>query len=63
VKIDLYNHVMPRRYLEMMQQLSKDQGMIKRMSGLRMLWDIEVRAQIHQYLRPPYRAEQARQAS
>ena len=46
MKIDLYNHVMPVRYLEMMQQHSKDQGIIKRMSSLRMLWDIEARVQM-----------------
>ena len=43
MKIDLYNHVMPVRYLEMMKNHSKDAGIIKRMSGLRMLWDIEAR--------------------
>jgi len=43
MKIDIYNHVMPARYLEMMQQHSKDAGMVKRMSGLRLLWDIEAR--------------------
>jgi aminocarboxymuconate-semialdehyde decarboxylase len=43
MKIDLYNHVMPVRYLEMMKSHSKDAGIIKRMSGLRMLWDIEAR--------------------
>src|SRR5262249_5319262 len=46
MKIDLYNHVMPVRYLEMMKQYSKDQGLIKRMSGLRRLWDIEERVQM-----------------
>jgi predicted TIM-barrel fold metal-dependent hydrolase len=46
MKIDLYNHVMPVRYLAMLQQHSKDQGIIKRMSGLRMLWDIEARVQM-----------------
>jgi aminocarboxymuconate-semialdehyde decarboxylase len=44
MKIDIYNHVMPVRYLEMMKTHSKDAGIIKRMSGLRMLWDIEARA-------------------
>ena len=44
MKIDIYNHVMPVRYLEMMKSHSKDAGIIKRMSGLRMLWDIEARA-------------------
>ncbi|MGH8701176.1 MAG: amidohydrolase family protein [Burkholderiales bacterium] len=43
MKIDIYNHVMPARYLEMMKLHSKDAGLIKRMSSLRMLWDIEAR--------------------
>ena len=46
MKIDLYNHVMPVRYLEMMKEHSQDQGIIKRMSSLRMLWDIEARVQM-----------------
>src|SRR5450759_1512811 len=37
---------MPMRYLEMMKQHSKDQGIIKRMTSLRMLWDIEARVQM-----------------
>ena len=43
MKIDIYNHVIPMAYLEKMKQLSKDPGIVKRMSGLRMLWDIEAR--------------------
>ncbi|OFZ96864.1 MAG: amidohydrolase [Betaproteobacteria bacterium RIFCSPLOWO2_02_FULL_62_17] len=46
MKIDIFNHVMPVRYLEMMKQHSKDQGIIKRMTSLRMLWDIEARVQM-----------------
>src|SRR5262245_42810259 len=42
-KIDIFNHVMPPRYLELVKQHSKEAGMVKRMSGLRMLWDIEAR--------------------
>src|SRR5439155_21328274 len=42
-RIDLYNHVMPPRYLEMLKQHSKDAGIVKRMSNLRMLSDIEAR--------------------
>ena len=44
MKIDIFNHVMPVRYLEMMKAHSKDPGIVKRMSSLRMLWDIEARA-------------------
>ncbi|MSQ73404.1 MAG: amidohydrolase [Betaproteobacteria bacterium] len=42
-KIDIFNHVMPLRYLELMKQHSKDAGIVKRMTSLRMLWDIEAR--------------------
>jgi uncharacterized protein len=45
-KIDIYNHVMPVKYLEMMKQHSKDPGIVKRMTSLRMLWDIEARVQM-----------------
>jgi uncharacterized protein len=44
LKIDIYNHVVPQPYLERMKVLSKDAGIVKRMTGLRMLWDIEARA-------------------
>ena len=46
MKIDIFNHVMPMPYLDMMKQHSKDQGMLKRMSNLRMLWDIEARVKM-----------------
>ena len=42
-KIDIFNHVMPTAYLELMKAHSKDQGIVKRMSSLRMLWDMEAR--------------------
>ncbi len=42
--IDIYNHVMPLPYLEEMKRRSKDVGMIKRMTSLRMLWDLQARA-------------------
>ena len=40
-KIDIFNHVMPVRYLDLVKQHSKEPGMVRRMSGLRMLWDID----------------------
>ena len=43
MKIDIFNHVMPVAYLEKVKQHSKDPGIVKRMSSLRMLWDIEAR--------------------
>src|SRR6266581_4725047 len=46
MKIDIFNHVMPMLYLDMMKRHLKDQGMLKRMSNLRMLWDIEARVQM-----------------
>jgi uncharacterized protein len=46
MKIDIYNHVMPVRYLELLQEHSKDPGIVKRMAGVRLLWDIEARVQM-----------------
>jgi predicted TIM-barrel fold metal-dependent hydrolase len=46
MKIDIFNHVMPVKYLELMKEHSRDQGIIKRMMSLRMLWDIEARVQM-----------------
>lgn len=43
MKIDIFNHVMSTRYLDMMKTHFKDPGIIKRMGSLRMLWDIEAR--------------------
>jgi uncharacterized protein len=43
MKIDIYNHVLPRAYLDLVKQHSKEPGIVKRMSNLRMLWDIEHR--------------------
>jgi predicted TIM-barrel fold metal-dependent hydrolase len=45
-KIDIYNHVMPTGYLEQMQIHAKDQGIVKRMSSLRLLWDVEARVEM-----------------
>src|SRR3982075_2675186 len=46
MKIDIFNHVMPVPYLDMMKQHLKDQGILKRMSNLRLLWDIEARVRM-----------------
>jgi len=35
-KIDIYSHIMPRRYLELMKEHARDPGLVKRMSNLRM---------------------------
>src|SRR5216110_2759217 len=43
MKIDIYNHVLPRAYLDLVKQHSKEPGMVKRMTSIRMLWDIEHR--------------------
>ncbi len=45
-KIDIFNHVMPQAYLELVKTHSKEPGIVKRMSGLRMLWDIEHRVEM-----------------
>lgn len=46
MKIDIYNHVMPLPYLELMQQRYKDAGMVKRMTGIRVLWDMDARVEL-----------------
>ena len=43
-KIDIYNHVLPPKYFELVKLHSKDAGIVKRLSGLPMLWDLEARA-------------------
>lgn len=45
-KIDIYNHVMPPAYLELVKKHGKEAGMIRRVSSLRMLWDIPARVQM-----------------
>jgi aminocarboxymuconate-semialdehyde decarboxylase len=47
-KIDIYNHVVPQAYLELIQKHSKDPGIVKRMTSLRMLYDIEARVEMLQ---------------
>jgi predicted TIM-barrel fold metal-dependent hydrolase len=43
MKIDIFNHVSPRAYLDLLKEHSNDPGIVKRMTGIRMLWDIEAR--------------------
>ena len=43
VKIDIYNHVMPQAYVDLVKTHGKEPGMVKRMSQLRMLWDMPAR--------------------
>ena len=43
VKIDIYNHVMPPAYVDLVKTHGKEPGMVKRMSQLRMLWDMQAR--------------------
>jgi len=45
-KIDIYNHVMPPSYLELVKKYGREPGMIKRMSNLRMLWDMPARVEM-----------------
>lgn len=45
-KIDIYNHVMPPAYLELVKQHGKDPGVVKRMTSLRMLWDLPARVEM-----------------
>ena len=46
MKIDIYNHVMPPAYLDLVKAHSKDPGIVKRMSNLRMLWDLPARVEM-----------------
>ena len=41
--IDIFNHVMPLPYLDAVKQHANDPGIVKRMTSIRMLWDIEAR--------------------
>ena len=45
-RIDIFNHVMPGAYLEALKQRSRDPGIVRRMTNLRMLWDIEARVEM-----------------
>ena len=45
-RIDIFNHVMPSAYLEALKQHSRDPGIVRRMTSLRMLWDIEARVEM-----------------
>jgi uncharacterized protein len=45
-KIDIYNHVMPTSYLDLVKQHGKDAGMVKRMSSLKMLYDMPARVKM-----------------
>jgi predicted TIM-barrel fold metal-dependent hydrolase len=45
-KIDIYNHVMPRAYLELVQRRYQNAGMVKRLTGIRALWDMDARVEM-----------------
>ncbi len=45
-KIDIFNHVMPVAYLDLLKAHSKDAGIVKRMAGLTLLWNIEARVEM-----------------
>ncbi|HEX7782242.1 MAG TPA: amidohydrolase family protein [Sphingobium sp.] len=45
-KIDIYSHVVPPSYLDVLRQRYKDAGIVKRIQQLRMLWDIDARAEM-----------------
>ncbi|HEY5209355.1 MAG TPA: amidohydrolase family protein [Stellaceae bacterium] len=46
MKIDIYNHVMPMAYLDLMKRHSADLGMVKRISSVRLVWDIAARVEM-----------------
>ncbi|WP_029528096.1 amidohydrolase family protein [Polaromonas glacialis] len=45
-KLDIYNHVLPPAYFELVKAHSRDAGLLKRMASIRMLWDVEARAEM-----------------
>lgn len=45
-KIDIYDHVIPSSYLELVRQRYRDTGMVGRLTSIRMLWDIDARAEM-----------------
>ena len=46
MKIDIYNHVFPPAYFELVKQHYKDPGIVKRLAGVRVLWDMEARVEM-----------------
>ena len=42
-RIDIYNHVMPLPYLELVKAHAADPGIVKRMTSIRLLWDMPAR--------------------
>ncbi len=45
-KIDIYNHVLPPAYFELVKIHAKDAGLVKRMASLPLLWDLPARARM-----------------
>lgn len=45
-KIDIYNHVLPLPYLELVKQRYSDPGMVKRMTSIPVLWDMDARVEM-----------------
>jgi predicted TIM-barrel fold metal-dependent hydrolase len=46
IKIDAFNHYIPPAYLELLKQHSKDEGIVKRMASIRVLWDLDARVEL-----------------
>jgi len=42
-RIDIFNHFMPARYMELIKVHSTDGGLLKRVTNLRTLWDLDAR--------------------
>ena len=45
-KIDIYNHVIPPSYMELVKQHYKDVGLVKRLTTIRKLWDMDARVEL-----------------
>ena len=46
VKLDIYNHVLPPPYLDLIKQRYKDAGVVKRLMQVRALWDMDARVEM-----------------
>ena len=45
-KIDIHNHVLPSGYLDLVRERYQNPGLVKRLTSIRLLWDIEARVEM-----------------
>lgn len=46
MKIDVFNHVLPPKYLDRMRETSRDREMVKRVTNIPTLWDMDARMRL-----------------